>query len=67
MRARIVRGERIEAQEIDADVSLRASDTIVARSVNVRDEAIRAVQLIAQEIGGENAAVESVDWDHPLA
>jgi hypothetical protein len=62
VRARIVRGERIEAQEIDADVSVCATGTIVARSVTVRDGAIRASQLIAGAVSGEKAAADSIDW-----
>ncbi|MCY4111050.1 MAG: hypothetical protein OXF96_03795, partial [Chloroflexi bacterium] len=67
VRARIVRGARIEAHDIDAGVSTRAAEAIVARNVTVRDGAIRAPQLIAANVSGENAADSHVAWDDALA
>ena len=67
VRARIVRGARIEAQAIDAGVSMRAGETIVARNVTVRDGAVRAPQLIAADVSGENAAESHVGWDDALS
>lgn len=67
VRARIVRGARIEAQAIDAGVSTRAEEAIVARSVTVRDGAVRAPQLIAADVSGDNATESHVGWDDALA
>ena len=62
VRARIVRGARIEAREIEADVSVRAAESIVVRRVSVRDGAVRAPRVISEELHGENAADESFQW-----
>ena len=67
VRARIVRGARIEAEDIDAGVSTRAEEAIVARRVTVRDGTVRAPQLIAADVSGENAAESHVAWDDALA
>ncbi len=67
VRARIIRGARIEAQAIDAGVSTRAEEAIVARRVTVRDGTVRTPQLIADDVGGENAAESHVGWDDALA
>ena len=67
VRARIVRGARIEAHDIDADVSVRAEEAIVARRVKVRDGTVRAPQLIAADVSGENAAESHVAWSDAVA
>lgn len=67
VRARIVRGARIESDAIDAGVSTRAEEAIVARNVTVRDGAIRAPQLVASSVSGENTAESHVAWDDALA
>ena len=67
VRARIVRGARIEAHDIDADVSVRAEEAIVARRVKVRDGTVRAPQLIAADVSGENAAESHLAWSDALA
>ena len=67
VRARIVRGARIESRDIDADVSVRAEEAIVANRVAVRNGAVRAPQLIAADVAGENAADSHVAWSDALA
>lgn len=60
---RIVRGGRIEALRIDADLSVRATETLVAKQVNVLDGSIRTPKLVTSDFSGDNQAIQTFSWN----
>ena len=67
VRGHTVRAGRIEALYVEAELSVRATEAVIAKRVVVHHGAVRTPLLVGDEISGENAARETLNWSQGLA
>ncbi len=67
VRGRTVRAGRIEARRVEADLSVRATEAVVAKQVSVKDGSIRTPKLVSGDVTADNQAVQTVSWDAAAA
>lgn len=62
-----VRAEKISAGHIEAVLNVRATESVIARSITVTDGGVRAPLLITTSLKGEDFSTSSKSWASGVA
>lgn len=67
IRGKTVRAEKISAGDLEAVLNVRATRSVIARTITVTEGGVRAPLLITNSLQGENLSTTSKTWTSGIA